>query len=358
MPVVVHACHPSGESPVQSFLRLVSHAMMALVSVLIVLGGLQAARELVFKYSWVFRAPVAFHEGWTPEERAALVSFDQAIRFHPSRLAEAYGAWEEDWDAQMAVYGRELGDRLREVALSSGYEDLDGGATYSRFGTLAMVAASLGEYEAMRALIGRGCPMEVKTKEGETVLSLALKAPVNREESLRTADWLARQGAKVTGSRPFYSLLDRDLALSEWLISQGLPVGNGEVGSGAILSDVNLPLLERLVQDGSIQICQPMVEGYPIEESCRRGSLGVVRFLLQLGADPNQFAATRSPLWNVLQTCGDERSLALVRQLLLHGAQAEPVPSSLPDETKRKLKGIYTSYGYSYSEFKLEPDHE
>lgn len=371
--------NPSRETSFRMMCRIVSYAGMAFIAVLMVGLLLSSAVSGVRNYAWLAQGKLVFDKSWTPGERTALEDLEHAIRFDNWQLflAVDISRWlGEDVDdplqvakardAMLGHYGPMLEKRLRAAAAAGSCTKeagAEGDESCRAFGSLAVVAAHLGRWEAMRALVRHGCDVGAVSSgvyEGDNdALSLALKA-----ERLDQAEWLAANGAQVRPLMRYYDALDVSAEVSQWLLDHGLPI-DGKIADaeGARpwaywAEEVNLPLIQRLVGEGKMDANRH--DGYTsmLRVAVCNGQLTLIRYLLGQGADPLVARSDDPILEDVFEYQADEdfvgeideeavgKITAIVRLLLLHGAEPVALPPDMAPSLRRKLLAVYAAYGY------------
>lgn len=380
---------PSRETPFRMMCRIMSYVGMAFIAALMAAVLLSSAVSGVRNYAWLAQGKLVFDKSWAPGERAALEDLEHAIRFDNRQLFMAVdlSRWLGDEagdhlqvakarDAMMSHYGPMLEKRLRDVAAAGSFPKearAAGDESCRAFGSLAMVAAHLGRWDAMRALVRHGCDVGAVSSgvyAGDNdALSLALKA-----KRLDQAEWLAANGAQVRPLLRYYDALDISTEVSQWLLDHGLPI-DGEIAdaqearSWACWSEeVNLPIIRRLVEDGKMDANRH--DGYTSMLRCAvcNGQLALVRYLLGQGADPLVSGGDYPILDDVFEYLADEnfageideeaadKITAIVRLLLLYGADPVALPPDMKPDLQKKLRATYAAYGYGNGNAALHAD--
>lgn len=371
------------EHPLRTFCRISSYALMAMGAILMLAAALPYGVGFIRDYRWLLQPQISFHESWTPQERQAILALERDIRFRHSPLSSCLPeVWEAvssleiahcmARDKAMASYGPQLEKRLRTVcATGSCVEERKGEAagSFQPFGTLAMVAARMGNKEALYAFVRHGCPVSdiftLSDGYGNTgkncLLSLTLAGTM--PDKLEIADWLVGQGAEVVPITSYYKLLwDDDSVVKDWLFAHGLPLApmqEAEPGGNPVwvylMKDHNLPLIKKLVDEGKLDVNACHNTTTPLKEAAYWNEPQLVYYLLGKGADPNGAAGEESPLLASLENLyiGEEDALALVRLLLLYGADPVKGPE-MSAPMQQQVRDIYRAYGYTYE---TEPEH-
>lgn len=341
------------EHPLRTFCRISSYALMAMGAILMLATALPYGVGFIRDYHWLLQPEISFHESWTPQERQAILDLERDIRFRHSPLSSCLPeVWEAipsldserlvelarcmAQDKVMANYGPQLEKRLRTVcATGSCVEERKGEAagSFRRFGTLAMVAARMENKEALYAFIRHGCPV------GD-IFTLP----------------------DVYGT-PYYELLwEDDSVVKDWLLAHGLPLDPmQEVEPGGppvwvyLMKDHNLPLVKKLVDEGKLDVNACHNTTTPLKEAAFWNEPQLAYYLLGQGADPNGAAGEGAPLRASLENLyiGEEDALALVRLLMLYGADPVKGPE-MSGPMQQQVRDIYRAYGYTYE---TEPEY-
>ncbi len=178
-------------------------------------------------------------------------------------------------------------------------------------------AIATGDVAALRSLINTGVDLEQRNARGHTPL---LAAVLNERASHQLVPWLIEAGANVNargeqrGRRSSESVLSLaarhcDLPTVKSLILAGARVKEIDEGGYSILlyaayrcprelSDERLQVLKHLIAAGAPLDCSTKYHESALSVALNRGSLSMLRLLLEAGADPSVLKWT--PLHRVI----------------------------------------------------------
>jgi len=213
---------------------------------------------------------------------------------------------------------RDLGNAVREGDVARVRELLAAGASVSRpvnhyDETALMVAAASGNIEMMQLLISAGARINSKTRNGESVLGVAV-----RQHQPESARFLLRQGARLKSLRK--------TGLGNYL-GMNVP-GRNEVADALFLAvdRDDKELLSMLLEQGAdIDSVKEPGDRTALMEAAYLGKSNFVLLLLEAGADANRQdehgnTAFRQALYNRVLKQREKYPLILMA-LLEHGAK-------------------------------------
>ncbi len=397
----MNACYSSDAtlSPWRVMLCVCAYSMMAMYTLLVMLGAGKLCVNYAQRYGWYLRDKMEFSQDWTPDQRAGVELFAYSLRYNnhlllyysestesatepPEYGTWAYAAWE---DEQIMPFAAEIDAKLRETVLGAPLQKAE-------YGSLAHLAADMNCLPAARALVEHNPDvLKYHTECGNDLLSLTLSnySPESREQVLSMAEWLLEQGLTLRHStamlRAMLSSGESDDVM-EWLLSKGLPLEprcekyhRGIPFDFCVSEGQGVDILTRLVSEGKIDINDRRGRGTYLQlvvEGCADAAL--VERLLQLGAQPDLLPepysievdgggvctelsetpvaialrrlSLREPEAEEAETADEVSAdyIGILRLLFRNGAAPQPLPSHWEHlDNRRAVEDLYREFGYS-----------
>lgn len=375
-------------SPIRVMFCVMAYVMMAMFSLLFMLGLLGLAGSLVPHYRWLLRGEDCYAQGWTPEQRETLAAFAHDLRYNnePLLRAPVYRAqclqggqtppladtWEYAFmkDAAVMPLAAEADAEFREFVQNGSLTTASSGKSY---GSLTHVAVRLGHLEAARIFLERGCPAQTTLDEqGESLLTLLLANSASRsqEEVDAFAEWLKSRGETLkmdAASQRCILIAFDSVGMLQKMMEYGLKPELWEDDGKPQLPFIHLVNhnsgilpLDYLLNEGIIAAddrrgvktyLQAAVESDEVSEK-------VILSLLSHGAHPDTVpesgAAEHTPLNMLLNRLAlaetpQPQLLSVLRLLLQHGAEFQGLPQTWANEQNHQQAVIITSGKSSHS---------
>lgn len=380
-------------APWRVFLNVAAYTMMFMFATVILLMACVMLFDGISTYGWLLRGEMRYAPHWQESDKLAMNAFAYAIRFDNDKYtveSDMYNAWLEngqeepptdtmDWvlmrDKHTLPHARRAADSLREWVQS----DAATAALILRDSetpcTLPHDAAEMGQWAAMRVFVEKGFPVNQTDADGYSLLSLVLSNMESKpqQEVFSEAEWLLSKGAEVKVDLKLYEaviLADDGAATLEWLLAHGLPLDVCRKNKHSWLpleqcveEDVAMPVFERLVKEGRININDQRSSMTYLQLAAMAGKLSVLKMLLSLGAEVDLLPASeaqyapekRTPLALVLDMLAIQEAeehgkeeLQKLRLLFEHKAAPAPLPADWQcDALKQKTQEIFREFGYT-----------
>lgn len=375
-------------SPIRVMFCVMAYVMMAMFSLLFMLGLLGLSVSHVPHYSWLLRGDDCYAQGWTPAQRETLAAFARDLRYNnePLLRAPVYraqclqgrqtpphpGTWEYAFlkDAAVMPLAAEADAEFREFVRNGSLITVTSGRAY---GSLAHVAVRLGHLEATRIFLERGCAAQNTLDEhGESLLTLLLANSASRsqEEVDAFAEWLKSRGEtlKMDAAAQRCILIAFDsVGMLQKMMEYGLMPELWEENGKIKLPFIHLVNhytgilpLNYLLNEGIIAADDRRGEKTYLQAAMESDEVSekLILSLLSHGAHPDTVPesgdAEHTPLNMLLNRLAlaetpQPQLLSVLRLLLQHGAELQSLPQTWTNEKNHQQAVIIISEKSSHS---------
>lgn len=379
--------------PWRVMLCVSAYAMMAMLTLMVLVGGVRLGVKYAEQYGWLLRGEVVYAEDWTSEQREAVDEFIDNLSSGKNSLLLPY-AGEEFWYGDWSELGAWSYAARKDELVMPLVAEIDATVrravqgtppTQTDYGSVAHVAADMNCFAAARAFIERYPEvLRYKTSTGEDLLTLTLSnhSEDTSQEVLAMGEWLMEQGLAPEHSAAMLCAIqtsDLPAELMEWLIAKGLPLDarretwhRGIPFDGCVEENMGVDVFARLVNEGKIDINDRRGRGTYLQlavEGC--GDVALVERLLKLGAQPDLLPEpycikaddgeythiSETPVAIALRCYArqdpeseDEESAdyhEILRLLFRYGAAPQPLPAEwVHEDNRRAAEEVYREFSH------------